>query len=51
MIILVKEYENDNLLVFQAKEAFQQMKFVRGEFHKYFINRPNVWNPKKTNYQ
>lgn len=48
---LHKEYENDNLLVFQAREAFQQMKFVRGEFHKYFINRPNVWNPKKTNYQ
>ena len=46
---LHKEYENDNLLVFQTKEAFHQMEFVRGEVHKYFINRPHIWKRKKSN--
>ena len=48
---LHREYENDNLLVFQTKEAFHQMEFVRGEFHKYFINRPSIWKRKKEDRQ
>lgn len=48
---LHKEYETDNLLVFQTKEAFHQMEFVRGEFHKYFVNRSVLWNQKKSNGQ
>lgn len=46
---LHKEYEHDNLLVFQTKEAFHQMEFVRGELHKYFINRPHILKQKKGN--
>ena len=45
---LHKEYEQDNLLVFRTEEAFHQMEFVSGEFHKYFINRPFIWNRKKS---
>ena len=46
---LCQEYEKDNLLIFQTKETFHQMEFVREEFRKYFINRPSTWNRKGNN--
>ena len=38
---LRKEYDMENLLIFQTKEAFHQWSFIKKEFHKYIINRPN----------
>ena len=36
---LRKEYNMENLLIFQTRRALHQWSFIRNEFHKYSINR------------
>lgn len=38
---LRKEYNMENLLIFQTRETLHQWSFIKNEFHKYIINRPN----------